>query len=303
MELTDHHDPLIPPKIPYWSWIKLLGLEAPVAAVIWALAFCAILDLNTTPFRIYQFLFVATWCITILRRLFLVIGDDPACTTQSELFFMRGNFFVFILLFAIASICGIWLILFQIGSGAISYAWIPTFFGLWYLSKLRKTKGVAPTSGRVAFAFLFGAIAFSSGVVIPSFFYSYSYSSILPFYAVQTRFLFYPPVWYLIAFVYISLMSRYFWYQEHDGGDDKNHLGLLCSLGMLLLFIICITANSWHLTVNEYWYYKTLAVGAGGLYLLNHFRGRIAYETRTSLMWLALILPALLLLLLLKSPF
>lgn len=273
---------------PWWSWLSLLGLKAPVAAVAWAVAFSRVFDLVQEVYWTYQFLFVAVWCVTMSNRLLAVFSGDPRVDSEPRLFFAKSNCVWLSFLVAAAVICGLWIIFFQVGVGMVFYASLPLLASILYLLMRTVFKQKPGGSSLDSVECFCMAVAFAFGAAIPAYFYGMPNAGI--------AFFFYWPTWYLVAFVYLVLMYRRKWFGMNDADEDerKEQADVMYSFCILLLLAFCVFSAIQPSRVGETWFYYALGFGCAGLYLLERFgEKRFGSEALVALGWLVLCLPAL----------
>lgn len=275
-------------RLPWWGWLSLLGLKAPVAAVVWAVAFSRVFDLVQEVYWTYQFLFVAVWCVTMSSRLMVVFSGDERVNSDPRLFFARNNC-VWLSFFVVAAvICGLWIIFFQVGVGMIFYASLPLVASLLYLlmrAVFKKHTGDGSLDSVECFCM---SVAFSFGVAIPAYFYGMPNAGV--------AFFFYWPTWYLVAFVYLALMYRRRWRGLKDEAEEEKEeqADVMYSVCILLLLVCCVFSAIQPGRVGETWFYYALGFGCAGLYLLGRFAERkFGSDALVALGWIVLCLPAL----------
>lgn len=100
---------------PWWAWFSLMGLEIPSAAIAWAFAVSqSHLVVVSSPW-LYQFLFVAVWCVNMLDRVLKIFRGGSAVYTDECLLFAKKHCFVISLLIMVAAVTGLWIMFFQLG--------------------------------------------------------------------------------------------------------------------------------------------------------------------------------------------
>ena len=107
---------------PWWAWFSLMGLEIPSAAIAWAFAVSqSHLVVVSTPW-LYQFLFVAVWCVNMLDRVLKIFRGGPAAYSDECLLFAKKHCFVISLLIVVAAVTGLWIMFFQLGVVIFQFA-------------------------------------------------------------------------------------------------------------------------------------------------------------------------------------
>ena len=87
---------------PWWAWFSLMGLEIPSAAIAWAFAVSqSHLVVVSSPW-LYQFLFVAVWCVNMLDRVLKIFRGGSAVYTDECLLFAKKHCFVILSLIHIS---------------------------------------------------------------------------------------------------------------------------------------------------------------------------------------------------------
>lgn len=266
----------------FLSWPMLMGLGIPLAAVVWALAFARMFYMVKQVFWLYQYLFVAAWCVVMGARLLSVINDLE--TKDAAQIFVRKNWIWLSLIVIVAVLTGLWAILFKVGYGVITFFWLPFLASLVYLSYRVWHKRNRPR----LFRCLAGGFAFSFGSVIPAYFYGVP-NGIYGYF-------FYTPLWYLT--VYVCLVRLYAGKWKYDESEEEffeDSKGVSLTGGVLLLLLGCLIVV-WRQTVaSEVWFYYALGVGAAVLYLFDRFWiGRVRQDYRWACVCAILVLPAVL---------
>ncbi len=155
---------------PWWAWFSLMGLEIPSAAIAWAFAVSqSHLVVVSSPW-LYQFLFVAVWCVNMLDRVLKIFRGGSAVYTDECLLFAKKHCFVISLLIMVAAVTGLWIMFFQLGVVIFQFAFLPGVCSLLFLyfSSNPHQKG-SLSSGFVMGAF-FAAVSFATGAGIPAYF-------------------------------------------------------------------------------------------------------------------------------------
>ena len=110
---------------PWWAWFSLMGLEIPSAAIAWAFAVSqSHLVVVSSPW-LYQFLFVAVWCVNMLDRVLKIFRGGSAVYTDECLLFAKKHCFVISLLIMVAAVTGLWIMFFQLGVVIFQFAFLP----------------------------------------------------------------------------------------------------------------------------------------------------------------------------------
>lgn len=146
------------------------GLEIPSAAIAWAFAVSqSHLVVVSSPW-LYQFLFVAVWCVNMLDRVLKIFRGGSAVYTDECLLFAKKHCFVISLLIMVAAVTGLWIMFFQLGVVIFQFAFLPGVCSLLFLyfSSNPHQKG-SLSSGFVMGAF-FAAVSFATGAGIPAYF-------------------------------------------------------------------------------------------------------------------------------------
>lgn len=118
---------------PWWAWFSLMGLEIPSAAIAWAFAVSqSHLVVVSSPW-LYQFLFVAVWCVNMLDRVLKIFRGGSAVYTDECLLFAKKHCFVISLLIMVAAVTGLWIMFFQLGVVIFQFAFLPGVCSLLFL--------------------------------------------------------------------------------------------------------------------------------------------------------------------------
>lgn len=287
MEKTDN-------KVPAYAWINLLGLEIPIAAVCWSILFCEIIDIHTVPSNINQFLFVAAWCATMGTRLFHIFKNPKLHDLSPELQFAKSNWIILSFLTGMAVLCGLWMILFQLGIGIFSYALLPFSFCMLYFYRGKLIRqGIT--------GHIYGALAFASAAPIPAFFYSPANQIVFPPYIPNPQSLFYPPFWALAGLTCLISLCRTSFFDEEAPTTNRIRTTIPILTGVLFFFII---SEMMRLKTEspEFWYFTAIGAGTALLYYIDQIKHRFSTEAFLVTSWVALIIPVPFALLMIRSP-
>lgn len=273
-------------KMPWWGWLSLLGLKAPIAAVIWAVAFSRVFHLVQEIYWTYQFLLVAVWCVTMGSRLITVFYNDPEIVHDARLYFVKSNCVWLTFCVLVAVICGLWTIFFQVGVGMISYASLPLLMSIFYLMLRTTFRDKKGSLTWLTLSCLCGAAAFSFGVAVPAYFYGIPNAGL--------GFFFYTPIWYLTIYIFLILMYRHKWMMRGRESERDEQTGLGLWVGILLLLVFCLI-SAWHINrFAETWFFYALGFGCACLYILERFLSKkLSSAALCAFGWVVLCLPAL----------
>ena len=218
---------------PWWAWFSLMGLEIPSAAIAWAFAVSqSHLVVVSSPW-LYQFLFVAVWCVNMLDRVLKIFRGGSAVYTDECLLFAKKHCFVISLLIMVAAVTGLWIMFFQLGVVIFQFAFLPGVCSLLFLyfSSNPHQKG-SLSSGFVMGAF-FAAVSFATGAGIPAYFYG----TVGGGWGGQLS----EPTWYLVALVILCMFSRKRWSEEEDeDGQDSADRDMVSLVWMGVIVILSL---------------------------------------------------------------
>ncbi len=266
-------------KPQWWEWFFLLGLDIPVAATLWALAFTEFLYVVISPSKLYQFLFVAVWCIVMGGRIIRVIARDPKVEQDEILSFTKRHCFILGFLVILASIAGSWLLLFRLGVVIFEYAITPGIATLLFLLLLPIAIKKPSSSKNMALIAL-SSFAFGLGAAIPGYLYGMTQGSIV--YSVAQ------PVWYLIILLTLRGISWDVWFREETESDFENDPSSLVMLGCIAIFIVAclITAHHFGDYREEAWIYYAFSISAALLFALDRLKKHLSLLALDGLSWL-----------------
>ncbi|WP_300771974.1 hypothetical protein [uncultured Akkermansia sp.] len=274
---------------PWWAWFSLMGLEIPSAAIAWAFAVSqSHLVVVSSPW-LYQFLFVAVWCVNMLDRVLKIFRSGSAVHTDECLLFAKKHCFVISLLIMVAAVTGLWIMFFQLGVVIFQFAFLPGVCSLLFLyfSSNPHQKGIL-SSGFVMGAF-FAAVSFATGAGIPAYFYG----TVGGGWGGQLS----EPTWYLVALVMLCMFSRKRWSEEEeeDGQDsaDRDMVSLVW-MGVTVIYVVfCLAAAAREYT-GDAWIYYGLAMAGAFMFVLDRLKRNMPPLLLYTLSWAALIFALLL---------
>lgn len=158
-------------ETPLVGVVSLMGLEIPSAAIAWAFAVSqSHLVVVSTPW-LYQFLFVAVWCVNMLDRVLKIFRGGPAAYSDECLLFAKKHCFVISLLIVVAAVTGLWIMFFQLGVVIFQFALLPGICSLLFLYFSSNPHKKGSLSSGFVMASFFAAVSFSTGAGIPAYFY------------------------------------------------------------------------------------------------------------------------------------
>ncbi len=255
---------------PWWLTIQLWGLDAPVAALCWGLAFATLMDIPMITSGPLLLLAASVWLITIATRLDRAVRRNQGWYMR----FYRSNLVPMALLTVSVAAASLWMLFFHVGQILILYTYKP--FLLLLLGSLPWLNHVEPLRGfflSVAFALACAApAAFFSVLVSPSELWNFA------------------PVWYLAILIFLYYLVRTSWHMEEDAARKR---GLIVSVGLVLLFLFCLLSAGSAPSIERS-LCLTIAIGAACLELLVRLRPRLSQDALFSLGWLAMTLPPVL---------
>lgn len=274
---------------PWWAWFSLMGLEIPSAAIAWAFAVSqSHLVVVSSPW-LYQFLFVAVWCVNMLDRVMKVFRGGPAVYSDECLLFAKKHCFVISLLIVVAAITGLWIMFFQLGVVIFQFALLPgicTLLFLYFSTNPHK-KGILSTA--FVMGAFFAAVSFATGAGIPAYFYGTMGGGLSG--QLST------PTWYLVALVMLSMFSRRRWIEEEDEDAQDSAARDMVSLvwmGVIVIYVVfCLAAAAREYT-GDAWIYYGLAMAGAFMFVLDRLKRNMPPLLLYTLSWAALIFPLVL---------
>ena len=274
---------------PWWAWFSLMGLEIPSAAIAWAFAVSqSHLVVVSTPW-LYQFLFVAVWCVNMLDRVLKIFRGGPAVYSDECLLFAKKQCFVISLLIVVAAVTGLWIMFFQLGVVIFQFALLPGICSLLFLYFSSNPHKKGSLSSGFVMASFFAAVSFSTGAGIPAYFYGTMGGG----WGGQLS----TPTWYLVALVILSMFSRKRWNEEEeeDGQDSAaRDMVSLVWMGVIVIYVVfCLAAAAREYT-GDAWIYYGLAMAGVFMFVLDRLKKNMPPLLLYTLSWVALIFPLLL---------
>lgn len=273
---------------PWWAWFSLMGLEIPCAAIAWAFAVSqSHLVVVSSPW-LYQFLFVAVWCVNMLDRMLKVFRGDPAVYSDECLMFARKHCFVISLLIVVAAVTGLWIMFFQLGVVIFQFALLPGVFSILFLffsTNPYRKGGLSTGFGLGAF---FASVAFATGAGIPAYFYGNLTGGLGGQLSTST--------WYLVALMVLSMFSRERWSEEENREEDSASRDMvsLVWMGVIVIYVVfCLAAAAQEYTADA-WIYYGLAMAGVFMFVLDRLKGGMPPLLLYTLSWVALIFPMVL---------
>lgn len=273
---------------PWWAWFSLMGLEIPCAAIAWAFAVSqSHLVVVSSPW-LYQFLFVAVWCVNMLDRMVKVFRGSPSMYSNECLLFAKKHCFVFSLLVVVAAIAGLWIMLFQLGVVIFEFAFVPCVFSFLFLIFSTNPHRQGRWSGKFILSVCLASAAFATGAGIPAYFYGSmngSWAGLLS-----------PSTWYLAALVVLSMFSRERWNEAEDvrhetAAQDKVDL---VWMGVIVIYVVfCLAAAAREYTADV-WIFYGLAMAGAFMFVLDRLKKNMPPLMLYSFSWAALIFPLVL---------
>ncbi len=255
---------------PWWLTIQLWGLDAPVAALCWGLAYATLMDIPMITSGPLLLLAASVWLFTIASRLYRAIRTRYGWYLR----FYRSHLAPMALLILAVAAASLWMLFFHVGQILILYAYKP--FIMMVLAMLPYFNHVEALRG------FFLSAAFALACAVPAAFFSVlvSPSDLWGF----------APTWYLAILVFLYYLVRTSWHMEEE---DARKRGLLVSMGLGLLFFFCLlSANT--APAFERSFCLTIAIAAACLELLVRLRHRLSQDALFALGWLTMALPPLL---------
>ena len=253
---------------PWWLTMQLWGLDAPVAALCWALAYAALLDMPMITSGPLLLLTASVWLFTIGTRLYRAV----VARRGWYILFYRSHLAPLTLLILCVSAATLWMLFYYVGQILLLYALAPMAM----LALSRLVRMVEVLRG------LCYATAFALACSVPSGFYSVLVS---PF----DLFLF-GPTWYLALLMLLYYLLRGSWQLEEDAARLR---GIMVSVGLVVLFLGSLFSAR-NAPIYERPLYLTLAIAVACLEVLVRLRPHLSHDALFSIGWLAMALPPLL---------
>lgn len=261
---------------PWWLHLHLWGLDAPLAALAWALVYVHQMAILDTPVEPIFLLCVSVWAFNLLDRLLalIVYRENPLFCWKPA--FYRIHLVPLGLLLFSALLSALWLALFQVGVYYLSFAFFPA--ACWLLSASLPAMWREPTVQRFLRAW-----AFAMACSAPAWFYSIA--------ATPWDMLFYAPTLALTVLLFLFLQGREYGKNTARGlRGEYNGLYMLLPAGLFLLLLYCIAAAAFREPSERAFYYAT-AIGAALLQAMDRLRARLSPDAVMAAGWLLVALP------------
>jgi len=274
---------------PWWAWFSLMGLEIPSAAIAWAFAVSQSHLVVVSSSWLYQFLFVAVWCVNMLDRVLKIFRGSSAVYTDECLLFAKKHCFVISLLIVVAAVTGLWIMFFQLGVVIFQFALLPAICSLLFLYFFSHPHQQGSLSSGFVVGAFFAAVAFATGAGIPAYFYGMVGGG----WGGQLS----EPTWYLVALVILSMFSRKRWSEEEEEGGqnsaDRDMVSLVW-MGVIVIYVVfCLAAAAREYT-GDAWIYYGLAMAGAFMFVLDRLKRGMPPLLLYTLSWAALIFSLLL---------
>jgi len=230
------------PRVPWWLWLNVLSLDAPIVAVLWQAALATVHDIHL-PQVCYLTLGLAVWLIYMVDHTLDGLGNvDPKRVTARHAFYRRNRMlFMFVVIPAATLLLGL-LALTAIPQGIMWRGFIlGMVVGVYLLHyAARKTRWLYIT-GNMIVAFVGGGVLWVLPVALA---YKLLYGSVLLLLLgvsftrnIQQGFRLLPKelvCGYLFA-VGSSLCVNFYTYDQHGGPSSLETIvfGLLCTLNCI----------------------------------------------------------------------
>lgn len=270
-------------KPSWWAWFSLLGLEVPSAAIAWAfVASQSQMVVVSSPW-LYQFLFVAVWCINMLDRMLRLFRGRVDEYSDECLFFAKKHCFIISLLIVVAAVAGLWIMFFQLGVVIFQLAFLPGLCSLLFLYFSSKPQKKNNPPLRFSLATFFAAISFALGAGIPAHFYGSVFDR---FGGLLSR-----PTWYFTALIILGMFSRKRWREEDASEQDSPDYDMraLVWMGVLAIYVVfCLSAATQGFCEDE-WIYYGLAMAGVFMFVLDRIKKKVSPFLLYTLSWGTLI--------------
>ncbi len=255
---------------PWWLTIQLWGLDAPVAALCWGMAYAVLMDIPMMTSGPLLLLATSVWLITMASRLYRAVTQKQGW----HILFYRNNLVPVVMLSVSVAAATLWMAFFHVGKLLFIYTYKPVLLLVLamvpYLSHAKVLRG------------FFLSLAFALACAAPAAFFSVSVTpkDVWGF----------APTWYLAILIFLYYLVRTSWHMEED---DARKRGLIVSAGLVPLFLLCIlsagSAPSFERSIC-----LTIVMGAACLEALVRLRPRLSQDALYALGWLTMALPPVL---------
>jgi len=207
--------------IPWWLKFYLWGLDLPLVALSWAYAYTELMDLAMLTNGPLMLLIVAVWIYCISSRL-MTSFRLPGNLYQK---FYQKNTVLIIFLVICASLSAIWMLFFYVSMYLLHFFAWSIFFLI--LSELPSLRSFLYTR------YLLRGIAFAMSCAAPAFFFSILLHPI----AMLSN----APIVYLGVLIFLFLLERHLWTEKDR--NLRNRYSLIVTIGLVILFLVCLTAS------------------------------------------------------------
>ena len=250
-------------------FLQLWGLDTPITALCWAMAYAALLQITMVSVGPMLLVAAGTWCWVMGCRLGAAIKSPTAWQAD----FYRSHIVLLMVLLFSVCMATLWMLFFEVGRHVLDYALIPALFlflGHWCKASILRQTGV-----------LLRSIAFAMFCALPAFYFSFSLS---PLHMVTTA-----PVWYMgILFFLWERERESLRNQASDTRTDLFNVGALIVL-LVSTLIACVTSPMFERTLCI-----TIAIGAGCLQGFARIAQLLPAPLALAISWFTMALPALL---------
>ncbi|OCA02599.1 hypothetical protein AC781_08900 [Akkermansia glycaniphila] len=250
------------------------GLDIMLVALAWGLAYSKMLWIIGLPGEPLFLLCVCVWGFVLIMRMLKVIiyKSDPHACWRPE--FYQARFIPLAYLIIAALLAALWLGLYQVGIGLLTFCSIPALCTALALMVPYLWKNRILQTALIA-------LSFAGACSAPAWYYSIT--------APIANIILFPPTLCFAALVMLHLLSRHAWLQQ---GQEQNRIVGLLPVFLLALLLAClILANI--MPPYERCFYYTIAIGAACLQVLDRYRHRMTTDQLFAIGWLSLALPAL----------
>ncbi len=260
---------------PWWLLFHLLGLDAPLAALAWALVYVHVFSIIDIPNEPIFLLCIAVWVFLLITRLIdiSIRKDIPAISWKAS--FFHAHLFPLCLLLLCALLAIFWMSFFYVGRYFLSLI-LPPFL-LWLFSVSLPCMWRHFSNAQI----LLQSWAFALSCSAPAWF--------CLIYQSPAGMLSFPPTLALTVLIFLFLLGR------RDSGRELNErcafLHAALPIGIFLLLIYCIAA-AWLAGASEKPFYYAIAMGAAFLQILDRLCLLLPMALITTLGWLLIALPA-----------
>lgn len=253
-----------------WLQLQLWGLDTPITALCWAVAYAALMQITMITAGPLLLVAGGVWCMVMLMRLQTAITRSDSWHAD----FYRGHLPLILIMLVAVGMATLWMMFFYVGRNIFTYALFPC--SMFLASRL-----MTSNAWFKEVKLLMQATSFAMFCAIPAFYFSFTLN---PFHMLTIG-----PVWYLGILFYLMARER-----ERIRSGERNAQSVIVTTLTLTLLLAVTLISSVTAPMFERTLCITIAVGAGCLQGFARMTNLLPGNVALALSWLAMALPAVL---------